>query len=114
MAAYARKTLKGYRGYATHTSASKQWEAEVRRQLEFTDGVLTGPVEVLLHFELARPKSARRLLPSTKPDLDKLARAVLDALTGVVFKDDAQVVDLRVTKRYGTPGVHVIVVQPDA
>jgi hypothetical protein len=38
------------------------------------------------------------------PDLDKLARSVFDALTRVVFHDDAQVVDLVATKRYATVG----------
>jgi len=33
-------------------------------------------------------------------DLDKLSRAVLDALTGIAYVDDSQVVDLRARKRY--------------
>jgi Holliday junction resolvase RusA-like endonuclease len=45
---------------------------------------------------------------TTKPDIDKVARAALDALTGVVFGDDAQVVALQVAKRWGSaPGVTV-------
>jgi len=49
------------------------------------------------------------LTPATRPsDLDKLVRAVLDALTGIVWKDDAQVVALKATKVQGvTPGVEV-------
>jgi Holliday junction resolvase RusA-like endonuclease len=69
-----------------------------------------GPVAVELVFYLPRP--ARQvaasghpyawapLLPLAKPDLDKLARAVLDGLTGVAWKDDAQVTTLRLEKRY--------------
>ena len=34
-------------------------------------------------------------------DIDKLCRGVLDALTGVVFADDAQVVRLTAGKNYG-------------
>lgn len=45
--------------------------------------------------------------PAVNPDLDKLARAVLDALTGIAYRDDAQVVELLASKRYGTPGVAV-------
>ncbi len=37
------------------------------------------------------------------PDVDKLARCALDALSGVVIKDDAQVVELYARKRYGEP-----------
>jgi Holliday junction resolvase RusA-like endonuclease len=38
---------------------------------------------------------------SVKPDIDKLARAVLDCLSGTVIKDDSQVVILNVRKEYG-------------
>lgn len=39
--------------------------------------------------------------PHRRPDIDKLARAVLDALTGRVWYDDGQVVQLLVSKSYG-------------
>lgn len=73
-------------------------------------------VEVTLTFVLSRPKghygsgrNAGVVLPSappypvTKPDIDKLSRAVLDALTSVAWHDDAQVVTKIAIKRYGTP-----------
>jgi len=71
------------------------------------------PVRVVCTFIFERPKNhygtgrnALNLKPSapfsmvTKPDVDKLARAVLDALTGVLFYDDSQVISLTVTKKY--------------
>ena len=63
------------------------------------------PVAIELDFYLARPPSVAksRPLPSVKPDLDKLLRATLDALTGILFHDDAQVVDTRCRKFYGMP-----------
>ena len=46
-----------------------------------------------------------------KPDLDKLTRAVLDALTNVIYDDDSQVVELDVRKAWATddlgPGVWI-------
>ncbi len=69
-----------------------------------------GPVGIELHFGLPKPKSApkrKRVWPDKRPDLDKLTRAVLDALTYVVFADDSQVVDIRASKDYGAPGVVV-------
>ena len=69
-----------------------------------------GPVGIDLHFGLPKPKSApkkRRVWPDKRPDLDKLTRAVLDALTYVVYADDSQVVEIRATKDYGAPGVAV-------
>lgn len=76
--------------------------------------VLDGPVAVTVTFTLPRPKSLprRRQFPATRPDVDKLARAVLDALTGVVFRDDAQVVMLTAMKQYAVEspsGVQIVV-----
>lgn len=71
-----------------------------------------GPVIVCLTFGLQRPASApkrRRTWPTgaRSGDVDKLSRAILDALTGVLIADDGQVVGLSVTKTYGRPGVRV-------
>jgi len=69
------------------------------------------PVELQLEFCFPRPKHHWRtgryanLLKdsapyyhTSKPDLDKLARAVADALTGVVYRDDSQIAKLTVRK----------------
>ena len=42
----------------------------------------------------------RRLRPTVKPDIDKLVRAINDALTGILFPDDCQVVSIQMTKEY--------------
>ena len=85
-----------------------------------------GPVVVTLDFALPRPashyrtgrfaglvKDAAPRFPVSKPDVDKLTRAVLDSLTGSVYGDDAQVVELSVWKRYvgvgETAGVEIVV-----
>lgn len=63
---------------------------------------LDGPVSVKLTFLMPRPKAMPKKANLTmiqKPDSDKLARAVLDALTGVCFDDDSQVTRLLVVKR---------------
>lgn len=39
----------------------------------------------------------------------KLARAILDALKGIIWIDDSQVVDLHVKKVYGNPSVQIII-----
>lgn len=74
---------------------------------------LSGAVEVELAFRLPRPKSHYRTgkhagelrlsapwYVATRPDVDKLTRAVLDALSGVAFVDDAQVASLIACKLY--------------
>jgi crossover junction endodeoxyribonuclease RusA len=73
------------------------------------------PVAVDLVFTMPRPKSTPRNTPPAikRPDLDKLARAVLDSLTQIVFLDDALVVNLNCHKRIAlieeTPGVRVTI-----
>lgn len=64
---------------------------------------LEGPVRLRAVFYLPRPKSYPRWrwLAWQKPDLDKLARSTMDGLTeGLVWTDDAQVVELAVRKVY--------------
>lgn len=66
-----------------------------------------GPVCVEIGFLLPRPKSAPRRVrfPVKRPDVDKLARAVLDGLAeGGAFADDGQVVDLYAFKRFAPGG----------
>jgi len=59
-------------------------------------------VIVSVVYEFAPPIRLVRSSPCTRPDIDKLARALLDALTGVAYEDDGQVVALTVRKMYGT------------
>lgn len=87
-----------------------------------------GAVSVTIAFYLRRPKAhyragryAHLVLPSApaypnvKPDIDKLVRSTLDALTAAkVYRDDAEVVELHVAKWYADgrePGC-VITIKP--
>lgn len=81
------------------------------------------PVSVTASFSFSRPKShfgtgskamvLRSDAPhkkAGKPDLDKLQRAIFDAMTGIVFKDDCQVWSVEAVKIYSDkPGVAVSV-----
>lgn len=64
-------------------------------------------------FTKAKKKSAEEgeLLPTKKPDLDNIAKAILDGMNGIVYKDDAQVVCLVLRKVYvpGNEGVNVMI-----
>jgi crossover junction endodeoxyribonuclease RusA len=78
--------------------------------------LLAGAVAVVLAFTLPRPKSTpKSYTPNAikRPDLDKLARACLDAITGTVIWDDSQVTNLQATKRIAeigeTPNVRITV-----
>jgi Holliday junction resolvase RusA-like endonuclease len=93
----------------------RSWRSEIvstaRAELN-GDAPDLGPVRVTMMFFLRQPKRPKAPVPITKPDADKLARAVLDGMTDAgVFRDDAQVTTLTVRKRYTTeaPCVRVFV-----
>lgn len=72
-----------------------------------------GPLIAHFTFTVPRPKShftskgelnalgRRTPYPTVRPDLLKLARGVEDALTGIVYTDDARIVMHFLDKRYG-------------
>lgn len=63
-------------------------------------------VAVKIIFFLPRPSSVRRLMPSVKPDIDKLLRSTLDGISDSgLWKDDCLVVQLAASKRYATADV---------
>lgn len=72
--------------------------------------MLDGPLAVNLFLDCQVPASwsakkqraalAGELMPTTKPDADNVLKAVLDGCNGVLWRDDVQVVDVRVRKRY--------------
>ena len=102
----------GSAGVRESSKAVGPWRDAVRTETQRAIGVPydDGPVWVEITFRLPRPKGhhgARGLRPSAparpavKPDLDKLARAVLDGITaGGAIRDDAQVCVLTVEKTY--------------
>lgn len=50
-----------------------------------------------------RLKPSAPPFPASRPDVDKYLRRMLDALTGVLYADDGQVVTVRAEKRWGDP-----------
>lgn len=108
--------LYAWRGHVTREAA------RVAAGAEWTAGPRDA-YGVRMAFAFPRPRSAPRwrLRPTVRPDLDKLERAVLDALVAAaVVTDDAQVTDLSSLKRYAGgpqldaldhPGVHVRIVR---
>jgi Holliday junction resolvase RusA-like endonuclease len=106
-----------------------EWQAAIRFEASrFTATNLpwTGPVDLHVSFRFPRPKSHFKVIEPNfpvlktdaplfvvrRPDLDKLMRSVLDSITGVLIKDDSQVVSFQAVKKYaninGRPGVTVI------
>jgi len=97
------KTVVTARGSARQT----EWTARVLEAVQRKAGggaeVLDGPLRLNVAFWLRRPKSApkrRRTWADRTPDLDKLVRLILDALTGTLIADDARVVQIFAVKDY--------------
>lgn len=104
--------VRGKRAVVVDVNASKlkPWRQTVAKAADL--GItFTGPLEVLLYFHMPTPKRPKYALPAVKPDIDKLTRAVFDALTdGGLIEDDSRVVRIVAEKHYSeTPGVLVTV-----
>ena len=96
----------------------KPWRQDVRHTaLQLLPNgwraMMDKPIMVSITFVFARPKGHYRTngeLKAKSPkyctarigDTDKLCRSVLDALSGAVFLDDSQVINLSAEKRYAT------------
>lgn len=63
---------------------------------------VAGPVELRIVFERARPRSdPERVWKTSRPDAENLVKGTADAMTGLVWVDDSQVVVLLVAEVYG-------------
>jgi Holliday junction resolvase RusA-like endonuclease len=109
-------------GRAYTPAKTQAWLARVQQAalLVAPETPWSGPVAVeiwvvrpfLASMSKAKREAAERgeILPSTKPDCSNYAKGIEDALSGVIFDDDAQITDLTVAKRFGPrPETRVVV-----
>lgn len=98
---------------------SRPWKQQVAGAARDAVGdrpPLDGPLRLDVVFVVGRPKghygsgsNSRRVRPSApefpavKPDVTKLVRAIEDAMTGIVYRDDALIVEQWARKVYGWP-----------
>ena len=92
-----------------HQAVAGTAEIAMRAREAFTGEALS----VAVVFRLRRPKghygkkglrSSAPVYPAVKPDLDKLVRATMDPLEGVVFDGDSRIVLLKAEKQYAALG----------
>jgi Holliday junction resolvase RusA-like endonuclease len=104
---------------------AKPWKELVAltAQQHCPESLLTGPIELKLVFHVTRPpghfgtgrnagivKARAPERPTVRPDVLKLARGVEDALTKVIWKDDAQIVDEHLHKVFSEKsGVEIVI-----
>jgi Holliday junction resolvase RusA-like endonuclease len=103
--------------------ATSDYESIVRATAQQAMGStdpLETPIGAYLYIRLPIPKSHSKKRkeaclsgqekPIKKPDIDNLAKSILDGMNCVVWKDDSQIVSLHVTKVYSSgSGVDVLV-----
>ncbi|ELC8464943.1 RusA family crossover junction endodeoxyribonuclease [Clostridium perfringens] len=88
-----------------------EYEKLVRECYKQQDGrYLEGPIKALIiaYYKIPKSYSKKRIQdiregleqPVKKPDADNIAKIILDSLNGVAYKDDSQIIELRVIKRY--------------
>lgn len=118
----ARPKVNTYTHRAYTPKKTVDYEKLVRHSYENavppSDRLHSGPVAVEITAYYQIPKSwnkaqkraamARELRPEVKPDLDNCAKAILDALNGLAYMDDASITELCVQKLYAEIG-HTVV-----
>lgn len=93
------------------------YEALIRQYYKINRGIHFGGavmlrVEIAAIYEIPKSYSKKKVeeirrddkRPTVKPDCDNIIKAVLDALNGVAYDDDAQVVAVSCSKRYAAEG----------
>ena len=90
------------RGITYTPKETKDYEIFVQRCYQDQIGrkVVEGPLKIILVFWLPKPKKPKYPMPAVKPDLDNLMKSITDALNGVAYDDDSQIVEARILKLY--------------
>lgn len=104
------------RGHAFTPKKTKDYETLVQDVYNLTVGEYLGDSAIVATIDLYFPipesysKSKRKRIAdgeikhTKRPDVDNCAKAILDALNEVAYKDDAQIVESRITKHYAIDG----------
>lgn len=118
-----RPRFVGWHTYSPSTAYELELGTEFRRQNPGAEPMPKGvpvKVDVIAFFPIPqRATKAQRdgmrsgqILPTRKPDADNILKLVLDALNGMAWHDDAQVVDVSCKKLYGAEGMTCISIAP--
>jgi Holliday junction resolvase RusA-like endonuclease len=104
-------SMKVINGHVLHSqgSALAVWRSTVALSARFAGAKpVDGAIGIEIIFRVRRPKTVKRNFPTVAPDLDKYIRGVLDALTGIGYQDDSQVIDIKAKKVYSeAPGADI-------
>jgi Holliday junction resolvase RusA-like endonuclease len=99
----------------TFTPASTaDYERLVRQAYISSGGYLlseTAPIKILIVAQFKKAVSSKKEAPTMKPDNDNIEKAVCDALNGIAYRDDSQIVHSEVMKVWARDGVPKIIVK---
>jgi len=96
--------------YQPSNTPAARWKDKIRATClqHKPDKLLLGAIGAVVNFYLSTPKKKRHQSPIGKPDLDNLEKPLWDAMQGVFFQDDAQIIEKTITKVYSdNPRVEV-------
>ncbi|EJT6663995.1 RusA family crossover junction endodeoxyribonuclease [Clostridium perfringens] len=99
------------RGHAFTPKDTVEYENLVRDCYKKQDGrYLEGSIKafIIAYYKIPKSYSKKRVQaikdgleePTKKPDVDNIAKIILDSLNGIAYKDDSQIVDIRIIKKY--------------
>lgn len=119
-----RPRVNMYTGIVYTPNKTKDYETLVQQyfKLKYPQcEVLKGRININIVAYLKIPRSTskiktqemldNRISPTKKPDVDNIAKSLLDAMNGVVFKDDNQVSKISIEKRFALEEKAVISVE---
>ncbi len=88
---------------------TKRFERDLKALVlnEWKQEPFHGPIFVSATFYVTKPETVTRSNCCVKPDLDNLIKALFDALNGIVWIDDSQVVSV-VTQKYYAPRGEIV------
>lgn len=111
--AWQRARSRGSQRYTPKPVREAKDAIALQAKSQMPTEVLYHPLKVSMVFRYAT-KAKKQGWRQGVPDLDNLAKLVMDALNRIVWWDDAQIVQLSLAKIYGSPeGCSVVVEQPD-
>jgi len=78
-------------------------------------------VEIFAYYDIPQSASKKQkqamrdglVRPTKRPDIDNICKSILDSLNGYAYRDDSQVVDCRVVKRYGETAKVLVTIQDE-
>lgn len=107
---------KDVKDYAKHIQASFYKEYPKWLPSNFFEKPLTVEIDVFMQIPKATSKKQKEIMlsqglrPIKRPDIDNISKNILDALNGIVYADDKQIVELAVRKYYAERDfIHIVI-----